>query len=343
MSTGADLAPLLKSLATGGKLSADDIALVFEAMFKGEATSVQIASFLTALTLRGPTVEEIAAAARVMRAHMVPVKAPDGAIDVVGTGGDGQATLNVSTATSLVVAACGVCVAKHGNRAMSSRSGAADVLEALGVKLDLSPAQQELSLREAGVCFLFAQGHHPALKHVGPVRRELGFRTIFNLLGPLANPAGVKRQLLGVYDSAWVEPVAHTLAALGSERAWVVHGSDGIDEITLSGPTKVAALENGHVRTFEVTPEDAGLDRQPLSALKGGDAQANAVALRALLHGENGAYRDVVLLNSAAALIIAGKASTLREGAALAAAAIDDGRAKKALEKLAAVSQGAAQ
>jgi anthranilate phosphoribosyltransferase len=341
MSTGADLAPLLKHLATGEKLSPDEIALVFGAMFKGEASPVQMASFLTALTVRGPSVEEIAAAARVMRSHMIPVQAPEGAIDVVGTGGDGQSTLNVSTATSLVVAACGVCVAKHGNRAMSSRSGAADVLEALGVKLDLSPAQEEISLRDAGICFLFAQGHHPALKHVGPVRRELGFRTLFNLLGPLANPAGVKRQLLGVYDAAWVEPVARTLAALGSERAWVVHGSDGIDEISLSGPTKVAALENGAVRSFEVVPEDAGLDRKPLSALKGGDPQTNAAAVRRLLDGEKSAFRDVVLLNAAAALIVAGKTSHLRGGVALAAASIDNGGAKKVLEKLVAVSQGA--
>lgn len=343
MSASEDLSQTLKRLAGGARLTADESATAVGAMIAGEASPVQISSFLTALALRGPSIDEIAGGARALRAQMVRITAPKGAIDVVGTGGDGHGTLNVSTATALVLAGAGVPVAKHGNRAMSSRTGAADVLEALGVKLDLTPTSQETCLRDAGLCFLFAQLHHPALKHVGPIRRELGFRTIFNLLGPLANPAGVTRQLLGVYDAAWVEPVAQTLKTLGSEKAWVVHGSDGIDEIALSGPTKVAALENGAVRVFEVTPEEAGLTRAPLSALKGGEPPENAKAVRALLAGEQGPYRDVVLLNAAAALIVADKVQTLREGVSVAARAIDDGKAQAALEKLIRISQAGQQ
>jgi anthranilate phosphoribosyltransferase len=276
-----------------------------------------------------------------MRASMHKVAAPPGAIDLCGTGGDGHGTLNVSTAAAFVVAACGVPVAKHGNRNMSSRTGTADVLEALGVKIDLDARAAERCLREAGLSFLFAQAFHPAVKHVAPVRKELGFRTIFNLLGPICNPAGVPRQLLGIYARSWIEPIAHVLAKLGTEKAWVVHGSDGLDEMTTTGITHVAVLEHGKVTMREIAPEDAGLKRTTLAALKGGAPAENAAALRALLDGARGAYRDIVLLNAAAALIVADKASDLKEGTALAADAIDTGRAKAALAKLVAVSQSA--
>jgi anthranilate phosphoribosyltransferase len=268
----------------------------------------------------------------------VKVDAPIDAIDMCGTGGDNHGTLNVSTAASFVVAACGVPVAKHGNRAMSSRTGAADVLESLGVALSLKEGGAEACFREAGLCFLFAQAYHPAMRHVGPVRKELGFRTIFNLLGPLSNPAGVKRQLLGVFDSAWTEPLAQTLAALGTEKAWVVHGSDGLDEITIAGSTLVVALENGTCHTFEIMPEKAGLMRAPLSDIKGGTPPENAAAIRATFGGAPGAFRDIVLLNAAAALLIAEKCKNLRDGALRAAAAIDNGGALQALDRLVAVS-----
>jgi anthranilate phosphoribosyltransferase len=302
---------------------------------------VRTASFLTALAMREATVDEIVGAARAMRASMHKVQAPPGAIDQCGTGGDGHGTLNVSTAAAFVVAACGVPVAKHGNRNMSSRTGTADVLEALGVKIDLDARAAERCLREAGLSFLFAQAFHPAVKHVAPVRKELGFRTIFNLLGPICNPAGVRRQLLGIYARNWIEPIAHVLARLGTEKAWVVHGIDGLDELTTTGTTYVAVLEHGKVTMREIAPEDAGLPRTSLAALKGGEPADNAAALRALLDGERGAYRDIVLLNAAAALIVADKANNLKEGVALAANAIDTGRAKAALAKLVAVSQSA--
>jgi anthranilate phosphoribosyltransferase len=263
------------------------------------------------------------------------VNAPAGAVDVCGTGGDGLGTLNISTATGFVVAACGVAVAKHGNRNMSSKSGAADVLEALGVPIDLEPRAAEAMLRETNFCFLFAPAYHTAMKHVAPVRRELGFRTIFNLIGPLSNPAGAKRQLLGVFAREWLEPFAQVLAALGTEKAWIVHGSDGLDELTTTGITHVAILEHGKVSRREIAPEDIGLPRATLSQLKGGDAKQNAEAIRALLGGAKGAFRDIVVLNAAAALVVADKAGDLKAGASLAAEAIDGGRAGEVLARVA--------
>jgi anthranilate phosphoribosyltransferase len=271
---------------------------------------------------------------------MLRVKAPADAVDVVGTGGDGSGSVNVSTCASFIVAGAGVPVAKHGNRALSSKSGAADCLAALGIKIDLTPEQVGRCVNEAGIGFMFAPSHHPAMKNVGPTRVELATRTIFNLLGPLSNPAGVKRQMVGVFSRQWVQPLAQVLKNLGSDSVWVVHGSDGLDEITLTGPTFVAALENGNIRSFEVTPEDAGLPRAHGDALKGGDAEANAVSLRGVLEGKPGAFRDVALLNTAAALIVAGKAKNLKDGVALGAKSLDSGAALNKLKQLIAVSNG---
>jgi anthranilate phosphoribosyltransferase len=333
-----DFSPFLKRVAGGETLDEDSAARAFGAIMAGGVGEAQMGAFLAALAVRKPKVEEIAGAVKAMRAAMKTVQAPGGALDLVGTGGDGQGTLNISSAASLVAAACGVPVAKHGNRNMSSRTGAADVLEALGVKIDLSPDAARVCIEETGVCFLFAQSFHPAMKHVAPVRRALGFRTIFNLLGPLSNPASVKRQLLGVYALEWMEPVAKVLATLGAEKAWVVHGNDGLDEMSISDITHVAVLDHGRVDVTTVAPEDAGLPRWPLAAVKGGEAPENAAALLRLLDGERGAYRDIVLLNTAAALMVADKAENLRQGAILAAKAIDEGAAKRVLEKLIAVS-----
>lgn len=334
----ADFKKLLGKVATGAALTRAEATEAFDIMMSGEATPSQIGGFLMALRVRGETVEEIAGAVETMRAKMLRVEAPADAIDIVGTGGDGTGSLNISTATAFVVAGAGVPVAKHGNRALSSKSGAADVLTALGVKVDLAPAAITDCISEAGVGFMFAPGHHAAMKHVGPSRVELGTRTIFNLLGPLSNPAGVRRQLVGVFARQWVEPVAEVLAALGSEAALVVHSSDGMDEITASGPTAVSRLAGGVVTNFEITPEEAGLPRQSPDAVKGGSAEENAAALRALLSGAPGAYRDTVLLNAAAALMVADRASSLKEGVALAAASLDEGRASTALDRLVAVS-----
>src|ERR1700746_3234988 len=281
-----DLKSIIGKVATGAALTREESASAFDAMMSGEATPSQMGGLLMALRVRGETVDEITGAVSAMRAKMLRVKAPSDAIDVVGTGGDGSGSVNVSTCASFVVAGCGIPVAKHGNRALSSRSGAADVLTALGVRIDLRPEQVGQCITEAGIGFMFAPAHHPAMKNVGPTRVELATRTIFNLLGPLSHPAGVKRQMGGVFSRQWVEPLAQVLKNLGSEAAWVVHGSDGLDEITLTGPTFVAALENGNIRTFEVTPEDAGLGRVGGEALKGGDADANAVALRSVLDGK---------------------------------------------------------
>jgi anthranilate phosphoribosyltransferase len=275
-----------------------------------------------------------------MRGKMLKVDAPANAVDVVGTGGDGSGSVNVSTCAAFIVAGSGVPVAKHGNRALSSRSGAADVLASLGVKIDLTPESVGRCVKEAGIGFMFAPAHHPAMKNVGPTRVELATRTIFNLLGPLSNPAGVKRQMVGVFSKQWVQPLAQVLKNLGSVSVWVVHGSDGLDEITLTGPTSVAALENGNIRTFEVTPEDAGLTRSSPGSLKGGDADANAVALRSVLEGIPSAYRDVALLNAAAALMVAGKAKDLKEGVAIGTKALDSGAAAAKLKQLVAVSNG---
>jgi anthranilate phosphoribosyltransferase len=335
------LKPVLARLADGQVLAEAEAEAAVDILMAGEATPAQIAGFLMALRVRGETVEEITGAARAMRVRMSRVAAPEGAIDVCGTGGDAAGTLNISTAVAFVVAGAGVPVAKHGNRAVSSRSGAADVLGALGVNLDAPFPVIEQAMAEARVAFLLAPRHHAAMRHVAGARVELGTRTLFNLLGPLSNPAGVRRQLMGVFSARWLRPLAETLGRLGAERAWVVHGSDGLDELTVTGPSHVAAWEEGRVREFTLTPEDAGLSRGSPAALKGGDAAENAEALRAVLVGRGtGAYRDAVLLNAAAALIIAGRAGDLREGAALAARSIDDGAARAALDGLIAITTG---
>jgi len=333
----ADLKTYIAKVASGAALDFGEAREAFEIIMSGEATPSQIGGFLMALRVRGETVDEISGAVDTMRAKMLPVSAPPGAIDIVGTGGDASGTYNVSTCAAFIVAGCGVPVAKHGNRALSSRSGAADSLTALGVNIEIGPEQISACINEAGVGFMFAPNHHAAMRHVGPTRVELGTRTIFNLLGPLSNPAGVTRQLVGVFSPQWVEPLAHVLKRLGAERAWVVHG-DGLDEMTTAGVTKIAVLEDGSVRSLEITPEDAGLSRVTATDLKGGDGAHNGKALRNVLAGEKGAYRDIALLNAAGALMVAGKATSLRDGIALGAEALDSGRAMAALEKLIAVS-----
>ena len=325
--------PLLAKLVDGRILTAEEAHAFFAACLRGEPTPAQVAAAVTALRIRGETVGEIAAFAAAMREAAMTLDHPYDAIDTCGTGGDGQHTFNISTAAALVLAGAGLKVAKHGNRALSSKSGSSDVLSALGVNLQANPAQQRRSLDQAGIAFLFAPAYHGAMRHVGPVRAELGFRTVFNLLGPLSNPAGAKRQVMGVYDPRLLEPLAEVLGRLGATRAWTVHGQ-GLDELTTTGETEVAEWKDGAVRRFTVTPEDAGLPRADLAALRGGDAEENAAALRALLDGATGAYRDIVLLNAAAALVVADRAADLVEGAALAAAVIDDGRASTALADL---------
>jgi anthranilate phosphoribosyltransferase len=332
-----DLKALLGRLAAGERLSQADAEGAFDIMMSGNATPSQMGAFLMALRLRGETVDEITGAVRAMRAKVLPVAAPPEAIDTCGTGGDASGTINISTASALVVAGCGVPVAKHGNRALSSKSGSADVLAALGVNIDADLRLVERAIREAKIGFLMAPRHHNAMRHVGPTRVELGTRTIFNILGPLSNPAGARRQLIGVFAAQWIEPLAEVLGRLGSERAWVVHG-EGLDELTTAGTTEVAELRDGKVRTFRVTPEEVGLPRARREDLKGGDAESNAAKLRDLLAGEPGPRRDIVLLNSAAALVVAGKATELREGIALAAQSIDSGAAKKVLERLVAIT-----
>jgi anthranilate phosphoribosyltransferase len=335
-----DLKSIIGKLATGATLSRDEAASAFDSIMSGEATPSQMGALLMALRVRGETVEEITGAVSVMRSKMLRVDAPEGAVDVVGTGGDGSGSVNVSTCASFIVAGVGVPVAKHGNRALSSRSGAADVLSSLGVKIDITPEQVGCCVREAGIGFMFAPTHHPAMKNVGPTRAELATRTIFNLLGPLSNPAGVRRQMVGVFSRQWVQPLAQVLKNLGAESVWVVHGSDGLDEITITGPTFVAALENGNIRTFEVTPEEAGVARTGGDALKGGDAAFNGVALKDVLDGKAGPYRDVALLNAAAALIVAGRAKSLKEGVVLGTKSLDSGAAAARLKHLIAVSNG---
>ena len=333
-----DLKSIIAKVATGATLSREEAASAFDRMMSGEATPSQLGGLLMALRVRGETIDEITGAVSAMRAKMLKVNAPPDAIDVVGTGGDGSGSVNVSTCAALIVAGAGVPVAKHGNRALSSRSGAADVLSALGVRIDISPQQVSRCVTEAGIGFMFAPAHHPAMKNVNPTRVELATRTIFNLLGPLSNPAGVTRQMVGVFSRQWVLPLAQVLKNLGSETVWVVHGSDGLDEITLTGPTFVAALENGAIRSFDVSPEDVGLKRVAGEALKGGDAAANAVALRNVLAGLPSPYRDVALLNAAAALVVAGRAKDLKEGLTLGTRSIDDGAAAERLKRLIAVS-----
>jgi len=323
-------------------LSREEAASAFDSMMSGEATPSQMGGLLMALRVRGETVEEITGAVAAMRAKMLRVKAPAEALDVVGTGGDGSGSVNVSTCASFIVAGAGVPVAKHGNRALSSRSGAADVLASLGVRIDLSPEQVGRCVQEAGIGFMFAPAHHPAMKNVNPTRVELATRTIFNLLGPLSNPAGVKRQMVGTFSRHWIEPMAQVLKNLGSEAAWVVHGSDGLDEITTCGPTNIAVLENGSVRTFDIKPEDAGLKRSAPEALRGGDAQDNARALLDVLKGKKSALRDVAAFNAAAALIVAGRAKEIKEGLSIAEQSIDSGEAEGRLDRLIAVSNAKA-
>lgn len=329
---------LIAKVATGGTLTREEAASAFDRMMSGEATPSQMGGLLMALRVRGETVDEITGAVTTMRAKMLSVKAPSDAIDVVGTGGDASGSFNISTCAAFIVAGAGLPVAKHGNRALSSKSGAADVLQALGVKIELNADQVGACIDEAGIGFMFAPAHHPAMKNVGPTRVELGTRTIFNLLGPLSNPARVKRQMIGTFSKQWLEPMVQVLKNLGSESIWVVHGSDGLDEITTAGATSVAALENGKIRTFEVTPEDAGLPRSKPEALRGGDAEQNAKALLDVLKGKSSAFRDVSILNAAAALIVAGKAKDLKQGAALAAKSIASGEAEGRLDRLIAVS-----
>jgi anthranilate phosphoribosyltransferase len=336
-----DFKKILREIGAGERLSVERAEAAFNIMMSGEATDAQIGAFLMALRLRGETVDEITGGALTMRAKAAPIDAPDGAIDTCGTGGDVSGTYNISTAASFVLAGLGIPVAKHGNRALTSKSGAADVLEALGVNLDADMALVEKALWDVNICFMMAPRHHSAVRFVGPARKELGTRTIFNLLGPLSNPAGAKRQLIGVFAEEFVEPLAHVLKNLGSERAWIAHGSDGLDEITTTGPTKIAELKDGNVRVFDVTPSDAGLKLAKSEDLKGGDAATNAAALNAVLDGQPGAYRDIVCLNSAAALIVAGRANDLHTGATMAGECLDNGDARKALEGLVEISNSA--
>ena len=337
------LKPTLGLLQTGRPLTGNEATKAFEIILSGEATPSQIGAFLGMLRVRGETVDEIAAGVSVMRANAMKVKAPTHVLDTCGTGGDGSGRYNISTAVALVAAACGAHVAKHGNKALSSKSGSSEVLEALGVKLTLSAASLEKCINDVGIGFLFAPNHHAAMRHVGPTRVELGFRTIFNLVGPLSNPAGANRQLLGVFAKEWVEPLAHVLKKLGSERAWVVHGSDGMDELTTTGPSTVAELRKGEVTVFEVTPEDAGLPRAEPKDLAGGTPQENAEAMRALFDGAPGAYRDIVLLNTAAALLVSNKVKDLKEGVDMAALAIDDGGARAVLANLVSTTEKLAE
>ncbi len=329
------------SAAVEGPLARAQAEQAFELLFNGEATPAQVGGLLMAMRARGEAVSEYTAAATVMRAKCSAVTAPEGAIDIVGTGGDGMGTLNISTATAFVVAGAGVPVAKHGNRNLSSKSGAADVQSAMGIDVMVGPEVVEKALNEVGIGFMMAPMHHPAMKHVMPVRMELGSKTIFNILGPLTNPAGVKRQLTGAFAIDLIFPMAETLKELGTEAAWLVHGADGTDEISISGPTSVAALSHGMIVSREVHPEDAGLPVHPLKDILGGSPEDNAKAFRALLQGEAGAYRDAVLLNTAAALIVAGKVETLRDGVAAGVESIDSGRALEKVEGLARVTSNA--
>jgi anthranilate phosphoribosyltransferase len=334
----ADLRPILRRVADGETLNETEAVEAFGLIMSGDVTEAQIGALLVGLRVRGETVEEIAGAARALRERAVKVSAPEGAIDTCGTGGDAKGTHNISTCAAFVVAGAGVPVAKHGNRSISSRSGSADVLAALGVNIECGPETIAHAIEQCGLGFMFAPAHHAAMRQVGQVRTELGTRTIFNLLGPLANPAGVKYQVVGVFGEAWVEPIARVLALLGTERAWVVHGADGLDELTTTGISHVAALDGGKVSTFKVSPKNAGLPEAKPDDLIGGDAAANAAALRVVLEGKPGPYRDVVLFNAAAALLVAGKAKTLREGVALAAQSIDSGKARAVLEALVKLS-----
>lgn len=325
--------PILSRLADGHALTREEAREFLAACLRGEPTSAQVAAALTALRMRGETVEEISAFAEAMREAATTLDHPYDALDTCGTGGDGQHTFNISTAVALVLAGAGIKIAKHGNRALSSKSGTSDVLAVLGVNLAASPAQQRRALDEANIAFLFAPAHHTAMRHVTPIRAEMGFRTVFNLIGPLSNPAGARRQVMGVYDPRLVQPLAEALGRLGAIKAWAVHGQ-GLDELTTTGESQVAAWDNGALRTFTVTPDDAGLPRAHIDDLRGGEPEDNARALRALLDGAHGPYRDIVLLNAAAGFIVADRAETLKQGAELAAAVVDNGKAARALAEL---------
>lgn len=330
--------PFIAKVATGANLSRDEARAAFDTILSGEVTAAQSAAFLMALRVRGEHVEEILGAVTALRSRMLTVNAPAQAIDIVGTGGDNSGSYNVSTLAALVTAACGVPVAKHGNRAASSRSGAADVLTSLGVKVGLDPAANEHCLAKAGVCFMFAPSHHASMRHVAPVRTELGTRTIFNLIGPLSNPAGVRRQLVGAFSESWLRPMIEVLKSLGSERVWAAHGSDGLDEITTTGPTHIVALDQGRISSFTLNPGDLGLKTATAADLRGGEPAENANALRDVLDGKLTPFRDIAALNAAAALVIAGKANDLTDGLAQATAAIDSGKAKAILAALVAAS-----
>jgi len=339
---GNGMKSILMKLAERGPLSGAEAREAFSVIMDGSATPAQIGAFLMALRVRGETVDEIVAAASAMRDRMIRIQAPADAVDTCGTGGDHSGTHNISTGVALVAAGAGLPVAKHGNRAATSRSGSSDVLSELGVKLDCGPALVEQAIREAGVGFMMAPNHHPAMRHVGPVRAELGVRNIFNFLGPLANPAGVKRQVVGVAAAAWVEPIAQAFLQLGAERAWVVHGRDGLDELTTTAPSLVAEVRDGKVNVFEVGPEEAGIERARSGDLKGGDAAYNAAALRAVLAGQRGPLRDAIVFGAAAVLLVADRVGDLREGARVAAAAIDEGRAARALERMIEITRSCA-
>jgi anthranilate phosphoribosyltransferase len=330
----ADLRDAIHKVASGETLSQDEAADAFSVIMSGVATEAQIGSLLMGMRVRGETIDEIAGAARAMRAKAVKVKAPKGAIDTCGTGGDAKGTFNISTCAAFVVAGAGVPVAKHGNKSISSRSGSADVLKALGVNIELLPERIERSIETCGLGFMFAPAHHAAMSHVAKARSELGTRTIFNLLGPLANPADTKYQLIGVFAEEWVEKIAHVLSLLGVERAWVVHGADGLDELTTTGISHVAVLDAGRVATFKISPRNAGLAEARPEDLVGGDAAENAAHIRIVLQGNVGPFRDIVLLNAAAALLVAGKAESLRDGVALATQSIESGQALGVLEEL---------
>ncbi|MEQ8373420.1 anthranilate phosphoribosyltransferase [Labrenzia sp. PO1] len=337
MSTFKDF---IAKVSDGHALSPEEAREAFEVILSGSATPSQLGGFLMALRVRGESIAEVTGAVATMRSKMIPVRAPANAMDIVGTGGDNSGSYNISTCTALVVAGSGVPVAKHGNRSLSSKSGAAEALAELGVNIDIDARKISDCINRAGIGFMFAPLHHAAMKHVGPTRMELGTRTIFNLLGPLTNPAGVKRQMVGVFARKWVEPLAEALRELGSEKAWVVHGSDGMDEITTTGPTAIAELKNGTIRSFEISPEDVGLSVSDPQDLKGGLPSENAKALRDVLAGAKNAYRDVVLFNAAASLLVADKVETLKDGVELAAQSIDSGSAADTLEKLVAASNG---
>ncbi len=335
----SELKPLIAKAADGKALSREESRTAFNILMSGEATPSQIAGLLMALRMRGETVDEITGAVEVMREKMTRVVAPADAIDIVGTGGDASGSYNISTCAAFVAAGAGLKVAKHGNRALSSKSGAADVLMALGVKVDATPAKIAECISQAGLGFMFAPAHHASMKHVGPTRVELGVRTIFNLLGPLSNPAGVKRQVTGVFSKAWVEPLAHVLKNLGSEACWICHGEGGMDEIVPTGTTWISELKNGNVSSLELTPEQVGIKRADSADLKGGDAAHNADALRAVLAGKPSAFADAALMTSAAALVVSGKTSSFVDGIAQSRLAITSGRADRALAQLVEISQ----